>query len=86
METRTLSTTTKAYKEGRLQLVEAGLISEAAKTATSRKAPKREDKSGSVVSRRAARRGYFDGEEVDFLEPVEIHSPEKNHDQEKSNE
>ncbi|MDD9889858.1 MAG: hypothetical protein OXU30_05895 [Gammaproteobacteria bacterium] len=81
LERRTLSTTTKAYKAGKLLLVQAGLIGEMAKPIRRKVAPESEDRSGSVVNRRAARRGNF-VEEGGFLEPVEIHSPAPKQDRE----
>lgn len=74
IEKRTLSTTTKAFKHAQTLLKEESLL-----TATNTKARKTKSKpsatkkkaadKGSLVDRRAARRGYFDDEFLDFLNP-----------------
>lgn len=71
--TRTLSLTTKAYKHGVAVLTSNGLIDPSRKKPRAKRKPaaKPQDK-GSLVDRRAARRGYFDEEEpVDTLAGTE---------------
>lgn len=85
IEKRTLSTTTKAFKHAQSLLKELGLI-KAAKARVSKtkkeqstkkvqqktipKAKSEQDKD-SLAGRRASRRGYFDDEFLDFLNPQE---------------
>ncbi len=72
VETRTLSITTKAYKHGLEVLKGKGLIQPKQKKARAKRKPasKPKDK-GSLVDRRAARRGYFDQELMDALSGTE---------------
>lgn len=74
IEKRTLSTTTKAFKHAQTLLKEESLLAaktpaRKSKSKPSTKKPKAPDK-GSLVDRRAARRGYFDDEFLDFLNPT----------------
>ena len=67
LSTRTLSLTTKAYKHGVEILKTNGLVDpNKKKPRAKRKTAKPKDK-GSLVDRRAARRGYFEEELVDAL-------------------
>lgn len=76
VEKRVLSTTTKAFKEARKLLVERALIDPPKKkVAVQAKTKKKE--SDSLVDRRAARRGYFNDEFLEFLSPQD--APIGNH-------
>ncbi len=67
--TRTLSLTTKAYKHGVEVLKKNSLVDpNQKKTRAKRKAVVKPKDKGSLVDRRAARRGYFDEELVNALE------------------
>ncbi len=82
LSTRTLSLTTKAYKHGVTLLKSEGLIDPKQKKsrAKSKPAAKPRDK-GSLVDRRAARRGYFDEELVAALvgtEASQVHEEHQN--------
>lgn len=75
LEKRVLSTTTKAFKHAQGILKELELVAPAkTKTRTSRKKAKPAVEKESLVDRRAARRGYFDDELLDFLNPAETDS------------
>ena len=68
VSTRTLSLTTKAYKHGVEVLKQKGLVDpQQTKTRAKRKSAVKPKDKGSLVDRRAARRGYFDEELVDAL-------------------
>ncbi|NKB32097.1 MAG: hypothetical protein GKR91_03270 [Pseudomonadales bacterium] len=79
---RTLSTTTKAYKQALVQLKSAGLVTAPVRTVRKRNDRKKFEDSDSVVNRRAARRGYFDEDEVESSEQVDIQSPVTHRDRE----
>lgn len=72
IEKRTLSTTTKAFKHAQALLKKESLI-HTSKSSTNKSKPatkkKKASDTGSLVDRRAARRGYFDDEFLDFLNP-----------------
>lgn len=68
VSTRTLSITTKAYKHGLDILKNNSLVDPSQKKPRAkRKAPVKPKDKGSLVDRRAARRGYFDEELTDVL-------------------
>lgn len=85
IEKRTLSTTTKAFKHAQSLLKELGLIKAAKARASKTKKgqtaktvqkkavskTKSEQDKDSLAGRRASRRGYFDDEFLDFLNPQE---------------
>ncbi|MFK7863600.1 MAG: hypothetical protein AB8B95_05155 [Pseudohongiellaceae bacterium] len=72
VEKRILSTTTKAFKHAQTLLRGEALLKDAPKVSRKNKSSSKQKKataSGSLVDRRAARRGYFDDEFLDFLNP-----------------
>ena len=82
VSTRTLSLTTKAYKHGVEILKNDGLIDPTQKKPRAKRKPaaKPKDK-GSLVDRRAARRGYFDEEFVEAvadLAKVKVNEEQQN--------
>lgn len=83
LEQRKLSTTTKAFKQARQLLNESGLIQDVVirKSASRHSAMKKwEDASGSVVNRRASRRGYFSDAAPDYIGELDFETAEPNRD------
>ncbi|MDA1370524.1 MAG: hypothetical protein O2971_07165 [Proteobacteria bacterium] len=86
IEKRVLSSTTKAFKQAQVLLREAGLLEGSEKKTASRKPVSNavhgeaRGSSASVSHRRAARRGYFDDDPVDYTEELNIGAAEPSKD------
>ena len=86
IEKRVLSSTTKAFKQAQALLREAGLLEGSGKKTASRKPASNAVQkaaggaSATVSHRRAARRGYFDDDPVDYTEELDIGSAKLNKD------